>query len=252
MQAEVKALDAEIPYGETLVIVPTYDEAQNIERMIQAIIALSPELSILIVDDGSPDGTGALVESMQSAQDNLFLIRRSGKLGLGSAYKTGFQWALDRGFHYVVQMDCDFSHDPQDIRGLLQSAVCGADLVIGSRFVGGIRIINWPIHRLILSSCASMYTRLVTGMPVKDPTSGYKCLSRKVLEGIDFDKVVAKGYAFQIEVNFWAWSRGFEIKEYPIIFYERQQGESKLDGRIVREAAWTVLRLRLDKLLRRH
>ena len=251
MQPGATGLTAELPYGETLIIIPTYEEAENIERMIDAVARISPALSILIIDDGSPDGTGELVEAAGCTRDRLFLIQRGRKLGLGSAYKTGFRWALDQGFNYVVQMDCDFSHDPEDITGLLRTAVSGSDLVIGSRFIDGIRIINWPIHRLILSYCASMYTRLVTGMPVRDPTSGYKCLSRAVLEHIDFEKVLATGYAFQIEVNFWVWSNGFEIKEYPIIFYERREGESKMDGRIVREAALTVIRLRLRKLFRR-
>ena len=226
----------------TLVIIPTYDEIQNIEKIIRQILAIREDLHILVVDDNSPDGTGDIVERMKSEFSGIHLIRRSGKMGLGTAYVAGFKFALANGYDAIFEMDADFSHDPKEIPNFLAAAEEN-DLVIGSRYVQGVNVVNWPLRRLILSYGANVYTRLITGLPLKDSTGGYKCFRRDVLAAIDLDKIKSNGYAFQIEMNFKAWKKGFRIREIPIIFVDRVQGNSKMSGKIVREAVWMVWKL---------
>jgi len=233
----------------TLVIVPTYNEIENIERIIETVLAKAEDIEILVLDDNSPDGTALRVKFMQSSEPRLHLIERPGKMGLGSAYVTGFKYALQNGYEYIMEMDADFSHNPEDVPRLIEAAK-KYDLVIGSRYCNGVNIINWPFKRLLISYFASMYVRVITGMPVKDPTGGFKCFNRKVLESIDLDKILSDGYAFQIEMNFRSWVKGFRIKEIPIVFTERLNGVSKMSRHIVWEAAWMVWHLQLLKLLR--
>ena len=232
-----------------LVIIPTYNEIENIERMLRTVLSLREDLDILIMDDGSPDGTGNVVKGMQLEDPRIHLIERPGKMGLGSAYVTGFKFALKEGYDFILEMDADFSHNPQDILRLLEAAQ-KHDLVIGSRYCQGVNIINWPIKRLLISYFASKYVRLITGMPIKDPTGGFKCFNRKVLEAIDLSKILSDGYAFQIEMNFRAWSKGFRVKEIPIVFTERLNGVSKMSRHIVWEAAWMVWHLQFLKLIK--
>ncbi|MAE57857.1 MAG: dolichyl-phosphate beta-D-mannosyltransferase [Halobacteriovorax sp.] len=233
-----------MPFHETLIIIPTYNEIDNIERMINTIFELYPEVSLLIIEDGSPDGTANVVKEYQKKFKNLFMIERTGKQGLATAYTTGFKWALDRNYNYVFEMDCDFSHDPKQVKDLLTEATQN-ELVIGSRYIDGIRIINWPFHRLLLSYLASIYTRFITNIPVHDTTGGFKCFSRKALESLNLDNVISKGYIFQLELNYKVWSQGLRVKEVPIIFYERRDGQSKMGGGIVFEALFAVLKLRI-------
>lgn len=233
-----------LPFHETLIIIPTYNEIDNIERMINTIFELYPEVSLLIIEDGSPDGTADVVKEYQKKFKNLFMIERTGKQGLATAYTTGFKWALDRSYNYVFEMDCDFSHDPKQVKDLLTEATQN-ELVIGSRYIDGIRIINWPFHRLLLSYLASIYTRFITNIPVHDTTGGFKCFSRKALESLNLDNVISKGYIFQLELNYKVWSQGLRVKEVPIIFYERRDGQSKMGGGIVFEALFAVLKLRI-------
>ena len=233
-----------LPFHETLIIIPTYNEIDNIERMINTIFELYPEVSLLIIEDGSPDGTANVVKEYQKKFKNLFTIERTGKQGLATAYTTGFKWALDRNYNYVFEMDCDFSHDPKQVKDLLTEATQN-ELVIGSRYIDGIRIINWPFHRLLLSYLASIYTRFITNIPVHDTTGGFKCFSRKALESLNLDNVISKGYIFQLELNYKVWSQGLRVKEVPIIFYERRDGQSKMGGGIVFEALFAVLKLRI-------
>lgn len=231
-----------------LLIIPTYNEIENIGRIIPAALSQSPDLQILVMDDNSPDGTGAAVKKMMESEPRIQLIERPGKMGLGSAYVTGFKYALENGFDYVLEMDADFSHNPADLPRLLESAH-NKDLVIGSRYCQGVNIVNWPIKRLLISYFASKYVRMITGMPVKDPTGGFKCFNRKVLEAIDLDRILSDGYAFQIEMNFRAWVKGFRVHEIPIVFTERLNGVSKMSRHIVWEAAWMVWRLQAMKIL---
>ena len=231
-----------------LLIIPTYNEIENIGRIIPAALSQSPDLQILVMDDNSPDGTGAAVKKMMESEPRIQLIERPGKMGLGSAYVTGFKYALENGFDYVLEMDADFSHNPADLPRLLESAH-NKDLVIGSRYCQGVNIVNWPIKRLLISYFASQYVRMITGMPVKDPTGGLKCFNRKVLEAIDLDRILSDGYAFQIEMNFRAWVKGFRVHEIPIVFTERLNGVSKMSRHIVWEAAWMVWRLQAMKIL---
>ena len=234
----------------TLLIIPTYNEIDNIEKLLEIVLALDENIEVLIVDDNSPDGTALRVRFMQSTQPRLHLLERPGKMGLGSAYVAGFKYALQRDFEYIMEMDADFSHNPEDVPRLIEAAK-SRDLVIGSRYCNGVNIINWPFKRLLISYFASKYVRVITGMPIKDPTGGFKCFNRKVLQSIDLDKILSDGYAFQIEMNFRAWVKGFRIKEIPIVFTERINGHSKMSRHIVWEAAWMVWHLQLLKLLGR-
>lgn len=233
-----------------VVIIPTYNEKENIEKIIRAVRQLEEDFHILIVDDGSPDGTASIVKGLQKEfQDSLFLIERSGKLGLGTAYLTGFNWAIENNYDYAIEMDADFSHPPKDLPRLLSACTeDGADLSIGSRYCNGISVINWPIGRVIMSYYASAYVRFVLGMKVYDTTAGFKCYSRKLLEAIDFDNIKMKGYGFQIEMKYNAYKLGFKIKEVPIIFVDRTEGTSKMSSGIFGEAFWGVLKLRFRKI----
>jgi dolichol-phosphate mannosyltransferase len=231
----------------TLVVTPTYDEAQNIESFIARVLAQSPDIEVLVVDDNSPDGTGNLVERLQKMNSRIHLIRRAGKMGLGTAYVEGFRYAIEKKFDLVCEMDADFSHDPDELPKFI-AKMDGCDLALGSRYTGGVRVINWPIRRLILSYAANVYTRVITGMPLKDATGGFKCFKREVLEAIDLRKIRSNGYAFQIEMNFRAWSKGFRLCEHPIIFFERASGVSKMSKKIVYEAVFMVWNLKLRKI----
>ena len=227
-----------------LVIVPTYNERENVARIIESVLSQDPRLSVLIVDDGSPDGTGAIVDEISATNDRVHALHRAKKMGLGTAYLAGFKWALARDFAYVFEMDADFSHDPGHLPEFLR-AIADADLVLGSRYRNGkVTVVNWPMTRLMLSYAANVYARTVTGLQLFDATGGFKCFRRSVLEAIDLDDVRSNGYAFQIEVSFRAWKKGFRIAEIPIVFTDRTEGESKMSKRIVREAIWMVWRLR--------
>lgn len=227
-----------------LVIVPTYNERENILKLIDAVLAQSPILEILVVDDGSPDGTGALVDERAAVDSRVHVIHREKKLGLGTAYLAGFKWALAHPYEFVFEMDADFSHDPQHLPQFLDS-IENADLVIGSRYRDGrVTVVNWPIGRLLLSYFANVYARFVTGLPIFDTTAGYKCFRRKVLESVDLNDVRSNGYAFQIEMHFRVWRQNFRIVEIPIVFVDRTEGTSKMSKKIVREAVWMVWRLR--------
>lgn len=236
-----------LPFDKSLLIIPTYNEIDNIEKMLNTVTELYPEIHVLIIDDGSPDGTADIVKQKQNSNERIHLIQRTGKLGLGTAYITGFKWALERDFQYVLEMDCDFSHDPKDIKNLIEAAQTN-DLVIGSRYINGIRIINWPFRRLLLSYLASIYTRIITGIKVLDVTGGFKCFKRSSLEALDLDRVFSNGYSFQVELNFKIWSKGLKVKEVPIIFTERRDGQSKMHGGIVKEAIFAVIMLRIRKI----
>ena len=232
-----------------IVIIPTYNEKENIERIIRKVFSLDGGYEILIIDDGSPDGTAAIVKSLQKEfPDRLNIIERAGKLGLGTAYITGFKWALSQGYDYIFEMDADFSHDPDDLPRLLEACKDGEGVAIGSRYCDGISVVNWPIGRIIMSYYASVYVRTVLRMKVFDCTSGYKCYSRRVLETIDLDNVKMKGYGFQIEMKYTAWKLGFPIREVPVIFVNRKAGSSKMSGSIFGEAFWGVIKLRFRKI----
>jgi len=232
----------------TLVIIPTYNELDNVQKLIPHIIEKYPELDILIVDDNSPDGTANYVEELSKSETRVKLIKREKKLGLGTAYVEGFKYMLTNGYDAVIQMDADYSHDPKEIKNFLKK-IKDYDLVIGSRYINGVRVINWPIRRLLLSYFANLYTRIITGMPIKDATGGFKCIKRNVLESINLDEIRSNGYSFQIEINFLAWRKKFKIIEIPIVFVERVQGSSKMSKKIVREAVFMVWKLRLKSLL---
>ena len=234
-----------LAFGERgLVIVPTYNEADNITRIVPRILAQDPRLEVLVVDDNSPDGTGALVEAMRAEDPRVHLLARPGKEGLGRAYLAGFRWALERDYAYVFEMDADFSHDPGHLPEFL-AAIRDADLVLGSRYrQGKVTVVNWPMTRLMLSYAANIYARAVTGLELGDATGGFKCFRREVLAAVPLDEVRSNGYAFQIEMSFRAWKREFRIVEIPIVFHDRTEGESKMSKRIVREAIWMVWRLR--------
>ena len=233
-----------------IVIIPTYNEKENIEKIIRKVRSLDGDFHILIVDDGSPDGTGAIVKELrQEFPDTLFIIERSGKLGLGTAYITGFNWCLEHGYDYIFEMDADFSHNPDDLIRLYNAcAVDGADMSIGSRYVEGIAVRDWPLSRILISYGASYYVRTVLGMKVYDSTAGFVCYSRKVLENIDLDKIHMKGYGFQIEMKYNAWKLGFKIKEVSIIFTDRKEGKSKMSSSIFGEAFRGVIALRFRKI----
>ena len=233
-----------------LVIIPTYNEKENIENIIRYVFALSHPFDILVIDDGSPDGTASIVKSLQAEfPTQLHIVERAGKQGLGTAYITGFRWALERGYDYIFEMDADFSHKPSDVPRLY--AACsegGADLAIGSRYCNGISVINWPIGRVIMSYFASVYVRKMLGMKVYDCTAGFKCYRRKVLDTIDFNRIKMHGYGFQIEMKYTAWKLGFKLKEVPIIFINRQKGTSKMSGGIFSEALFGVIRLKFRRI----
>jgi dolichol-phosphate mannosyltransferase len=231
-----------------LVCIPTYNEKDNIRLIIEAVLGQGEDMEILIIDDNSPDGTGDIVETIKSTNKRVHLLRRPGKLGLGTAYIDGFKNGLKLPqIGYFMEMDADFSHDPNNIKQF-KEAISEADLVIGSRYVNGIRIINWPMSRLLLSYFASIYVRRITGLPVLDPTGGFKCFKREALESLKLDMIRSNGYCFQIEINFYIWRAGFKIKEIPIIFFDRRQGASKMSRKIVYEAIWGVWRLFFIKL----
>lgn len=232
-----------------LVIIPTYNEQENVERIISAVLDICQEADVLIVDDNSPDGTAEIVRSIQKETKRVHLIERQGKLGLGTAYVRGFKFGVQRGYDFIFEMDADFSHDPKDLPRFLK-AIEEADLVIGSRYKSGISVVNWPITRLFLSYFANVYARLVTGVPVKDLTAGFKCFRRKVIETIDLDSIHSDGYGFQIEVNYWVYRKGFRLKEISVIFVDRRSGTSKMSRKIIWEAFWLVLRLRLYRIFR--
>ena len=233
---------------DSVVIIPTYNEKENAENIIRAVFGLDKKFNILIIDDWSPDGTAQIVKNLQKEfTDRLFLIERTGKLGLGTAYITGFKWAIENGYDYIFEMDADFSHNPQDLPRLYNAcAIDGNDVAIGSRYVSGVNVVNWPMGRVLMSYFASKYVRIVTGMKINDTTAGFKCYRRKVLETINLDKIRFKGYAFQIEMKFTAYKYGFKIVEVPIIFINRVLGTSKMSSGIFGEAVFGVMRLRLD------
>ncbi len=229
-----------------IVIIPTYIEKENIEGIVSSISSLPVKFDILIIDDNSPDGTANLVKQMQPSHPNLYLIERQGKLGLGTAYIAGFKWALERNYTFIYEMDADFSHDPNDLIRLYKACdEDGADLAIGSRYISGVNVVNWPLSRVLMSYIASIYVRLITGMKIMDTTAGFKCYRREVLESIHPDKIRSVGYGFQIEMKFTAWKLGYKIVEVPIIFTDRKMGASKMTGGIFNEALWGVLRMKL-------
>ena len=233
-----------------VVIIPTYNEKENIEAILRKVFSLEGDYHVLVIDDGSPDGTAAIVKDLQTAfPERLHMIERAGKLGLGTAYLTGFKWALANGYDYVFEMDADFSHDPDDLPRLYKAcAEEGADLAIGSRYCNGVSVVNRPIGRIVMSYYASVYVRMVLGMKVYDTTAGFKCYSRKVLETIDLDNVQMKGYGFQVEMKYTAYKLGFKVREVPIIFINRRLGTSKMSGGIFGEAFWGVIRLKFRKI----
>jgi dolichol-phosphate mannosyltransferase len=236
--------------AEVLIVIPTYNEAGNITRMLHSLVNLPIPVNVLIVDDGSPDGTADLVKkTAQEYPGKIFLLEREGKMGLGTAYVTGFQYALDKGYNYICEMDADFSHDPNDVPRLVEKVKNGeADIAIGSRYSNGISIINWPLSRLILSYAANLYARFITRLPIFDTTAGFKCIHRDVIKTIDLHKITSNGYSFQIELHFRAWKAGFKLREVSIIFRERQEGVSKMSKKIVVEAIWRVWVLRLRSI----
>ena len=237
--------------SKALVIIPTYNESENIERIIDEVLNHEPDIHILVVDDNSPDGTARLVKALKKRHPAIHLLEREKKDGLGQAYLAGFKFALQNGYEYIFEMDADFSHDPKEIPNFLK-AIDEVDIVLGSRYIRGVNVVNWPLQRLLLSYFANMYTRFVTGMPVMDATGGYKCIRREVLENIDFDRIHSSGYAFQIELTYKAWRKGFRIKEIPIIFVDRVYGQSKLSRSIMWEAMFLVWKLRISSLFHKN
>lgn len=233
----------------SLIVIPTYNEAQNIEQLIERILFLGiKNLHILIVDDNSPDGTAAIVESILEKEQKVHILKRPEKAGLGTAYVAGFKYALKNGYNYIFEMDADFSHNPDEVPNFLKS-IKDYDLVIGSRYIHGVNVINWPLSRLILSVGANKYNQIITGMPIKDGTGGYKCFRREVLEAIDLENIHSSHYSFQIEMNFKTWKKGFRIKEIPIVFTDREAGSSKMSKKIIREAIWMVWKLKFLSIL---
>lgn len=237
--------------GRALVVLPTYNEVENVGEIVPRILAQDNSLDVLIVDDGSPDGTGDVADRLARESDRVRVVHREGKMGLGSAYLAGFRQGLDEGYAFLLEMDADFSHDPEYLPELLEAATDRYDVVAGSRYLEGVNVVNWPMTRLLLSFFANKYARWVTGLPVTDATSGFKCFRRRVLEDLALEDVESTGYAFQIEMSFRAWKRGFTVGEIPIVFVDRDVGESKMSGAIVREAVWRVWSLRLKSFLGR-
>jgi dolichol-phosphate mannosyltransferase len=232
----------------SLVVIPTYNERENLVPLMKQIFAEGLPLEVLIIDDNSPDGTGAVADELAAADPRVHVLHRAGKMGLGSAYVAGFRYALERDYDAVFEMDADFSHNPDSLPEFLRELE-NADLVVGSRYLHGVTVVNWPLKRLVLSYGANVYSRIITGIPIKDLTGGYKCFRRQVLEALDLSRVKSDGYGFQIEINYKAWRKGFRIREIPILFVDRRAGESKMNRRIVWEAAWMVWRLRILDLL---
>ncbi len=234
--------------GKSLIIIPTYDEIDNISRLIPDLLERYENLDVLVVDDNSPDGSGDYVEGLSKQNPRIKIIRREGKKGLGTAYIAGFKYAIAHDYDYIFEMDADYSHDPKEIKNFLEAAK-QYDLVLGSRYVKGVNVINWPMRRLLLSYFANKYTRFITGMPIQDATGGFKCFRRNVLESISLDQIVSNGYAFQIEMTFKAWKKGFKVGEIPIVFVDRMKGTSKMSKKIVREAIFMVWKLRIRSVL---
>jgi dolichol-phosphate mannosyltransferase len=234
----------------TLIIVPTYNERENLPRMAAKLLSLPVAVDVLVVDDNSPDGTGKIADELAAKHPQIRVLHRAGKEGLGRAYIDGFKWALEKKYEFIFEMDCDFSHDPEEIPNFLKAAE-NADLVLGSRYDGGVRVLNWPLRRLLLSRCAGVYVWLVTGMPFTDPTGGYKCFRRCALQALKLDDIHCYGYGFQIELTHKLWRQGFRVAEVPIIFADRTAGQSKMAGGIINEAFWLVWRLWLQNGLRR-
>ncbi len=232
-----------------IVIIPTYNEVENIESLISKVLSVYPGINVLVVDDNSPDGTASIVKKIMETEPRVHLIQRKGKLGLGTAYIEGFKFALANGFDAIFEMDADFSHNPEDIPRFIET-LQDADLVIGSRYLTGVNVINWPLQRLILSYFANLYTRIITGMPVRDATGGFKCFRAEALKQINLDKIKTNGYGFQIEMNFRMWAKGFRIKEIPIIFVDRRNGVSKMNKKIIIEAIFLVWKLKLCKIFK--
>ncbi|MCW0484893.1 polyprenol monophosphomannose synthase [Gaoshiqia sediminis] len=237
-----------------LVIIPTYNEKENIEKMVRKVFSLPTSFELLIIDDNSPDGTAAIVKKLQTEfPKQLHLLQREGKLGLGTAYLSGFKWALAHGADLIFEMDCDFSHNPEDLERLYDAcANQGADLAIGSRYIRGINVINWPLGRVLMSYAASVYVRLITGMKIMDTTAGFKCYRKEVLQTIDLDNIRLKGYGFQVEMKFTAWKHGFNLIEVPIIFTDRQEGSSKMSGGIFNEALWGILKMKIRSWFKKY
>jgi dolichol-phosphate mannosyltransferase len=232
-----------------IVIIPTYKERENIEAIVKSISSQKISFDILVIDDNSPDGTASIIKDLQKSFPNLFLIERQGKLGLGTAYIAGFKWALEKGYDYIYEMDADFSHDPNDLVKLYRAcSENGADLAIGSRYISGVNVVNWPLSRVLMSYVASIYVRIITGMKIMDTTAGFKCYKRAVLRNINLDKIKSVGYGFQIEMKFKTWILGYKIVEVPIIFTDRKLGASKMSGGIFNEALWGVLRMKVRSI----
>ena len=231
-----------------LVVLPTYNESENLSQIVPVILSQDDRLEVLIVDDNSPDGTGKIADVLAGGIARVHVLHRASKEGLGRAYLAGFAWGLARGFDALFEMDADFSHDPRFLKDLIEALEAGGDLALGSRYKNGVNVINWPMSRLVLSSGANLYARLVTGLPLTDSTGGFKAFRRKVLEAIPFDRVRSNGYSFQIEMTYRAWKKGFRLVEVPIIFTDRVEGQSKMNKRIVREAIWMVWWLRFASL----
>jgi len=231
----------------SLVIIPTYNELENIQKLMNVLFEMYPKINILVVDDNSPDGTGNFVKDLSQNDNRVHLLQRSGKMGLGTAYVAGFKYMIEKKYDLAIQMDADFSHDPKEIQQFL-AEIGNSDLVIGSRYITGVNVINWPMQRLLLSYFANIYTKIITGLPLKDATGGYKCFKREVLEALNLDNIKSNGYSFQIEMNYKAWKKGFKIKEVPIIFTDRVEGTSKMSKKIVHEAIFMVWKLRFQSI----
>jgi dolichol-phosphate mannosyltransferase len=238
---------------DSIVIVPTYNEKENIERLLNKVLSLEHDFHVLIIDDGSPDGTAQIVKTIQKDYpDRLFIEERAGKQGLGTAYIHGFKWAVKNQYDYIFEMDADFSHNPDDLIRLRQACVEGADVAVGSRYVTGVNVVNWPMSRVLMSYFASVYVRFITGVEIQDFTAGFKCFKRRVLEAIDLDKIKFVGYAFQIEMKYTAVKHGFKVTEVPIIFTDRTVGSSKMSGGIFKEAFFGVIRMRINAMFRKY
>jgi len=238
---------------DSIVIIPTYNEKENIEAIVDVVFTLPKDFHILIIEDNSPDGTADIVKRLQTVHEGkLHMIERKGKLGLGTAYITGFKWAIEKGYNYIFEMDADFSHPPEKLIELYNTCKNGADLAIGSRYKSGVNVVNWPMSRVLMSYFASVYVRLVTGMKIMDTTAGFKCYRRQTLETIPLDKIKLKGYGFQIEMKFTTWKFGFNIIEVPIVFTDRQKGTSKMSGGIFNEAVWGVIKMKIASWFRKY